>query len=616
MKYFICLLLCIASILISSAQHAGRTTPNGKFMETGKSGGLKIRTATGRQSVNSMTGKSLTTDSIGFEIGLCTYDLQTYHATQNRIYRYPDGTTGAVWIQGNNAISYTDRGTGYNFFDGQQWDNPPLERIENFRTGWPSYNPWESSGEIITCHTSTTNGVCIARRNVKNFGSWEFLMKSGPVGWETLLWSRAVTSGTNNEFLHLVALTPPVRNGGLPYNGQDGSLLYSRSMDGGDSWQISNVQFPETDTNYYYTLLPDCYSFAQPRADKLAFVYGDPWSDLFMMKSIDNGNSWTKFLIFKHPYPKFREETTLVTDTPWVVDGSINVVLDYTGKAHVFFGCIQVQNEIVNNQETTLFPFSDGLGYWNEDMPVLTTTCPDSLFETNQLIGYTQDINGNDTVGEFLEIARFNMSVTSMPNATIDENGNIFLFFTSVMENYDNGDKNYRHVYCRAFANGYWHDFVDLNADPSYTFDDCVFPTVAPFSDDYCYLMFQKDEDPGLFFYPEWPPTDNHQIFIKIKKSELLTGIDPISPSSINHVRNFPNPASGITRFEFENKDPGIMHIVVHNLLGQLVLKTPENRISAGSQSLSLDISGLIRGIYCYSVWLDGQKVSGKMIVD
>lgn len=549
------------------------------------------------------------------DLGFSCFDLQTNHATQNRIFLYPDGTIGAVWIHGNSYVSYIDRGTGYNYYNGLHWLDPPAGRIENVRTGWPSYNPWESAGEIITTHTGTANGVCIARRTIRNFGLWEFLYKPGPLGWETLLWPRSVTSGPNHEFLHLIALTPPVRNGGVPYYGQDGSLLYSRSIDGGNSWQINNFQLPETDTNYYYCLNPDCYSFAFPKADKLAFIYGDPWSDLFLMKSGDNGDTWTKTLIFKHPYPRFKEETTLVTDTPWVTDGAANVVLDNSGKAHVFFGCIQVLNDILHNGETTLFPFSDGLGYWNEDMPVIPSMCPDSLELHNQLVGYMQDVNGNDTIGEFVDIAPFNLSVTSMPNATIDDNGDIFLFFTSIMEHFDNGVQNYRHLFGRAFTNGYWHDFVDLTKDPSYIFADCVFPTVAPLSDDYCYLMFQKDEEPGLFFYPNGIPVDNHHIFMKVSKSELITGIPPDLAGSVSPARCFPNPTLAVANLEFQNNMPGMVYAEVHNAVGEVILRTPSTWKSADKHIVSIDVSSVAPGLYFFTVFMPNNRLSGKFLI-
>ncbi len=36
------------------------------------------------------------------------------------------------------STSYSDRGTGYNFYDGSSWDSYPNARLESSRGGWPS----------------------------------------------------------------------------------------------------------------------------------------------------------------------------------------------------------------------------------------------------------------------------------------------------------------------------------------------------------------------------------------------------------------------------------------------------------------------------------------------
>ncbi len=77
------------------------------------------------------------------EIGNTSYDMQSNRMLQNRIYRHEDGTIGAVWTRGVEAPPYfPDRGTGYNYYDGNCMGFNPLQiSIENFRSGWPSYAP-------------------------------------------------------------------------------------------------------------------------------------------------------------------------------------------------------------------------------------------------------------------------------------------------------------------------------------------------------------------------------------------------------------------------------------------------------------------------------------------
>ncbi len=84
-------------------------------------------------------------------VGKSFYDLQTNSTVGNRIVAYDDGTMGAVWTF-SGETAFTDRGTGYNYFDGSDWGDYPTVRLEDDRTGWPSYAAWGENGEINVCH--------------------------------------------------------------------------------------------------------------------------------------------------------------------------------------------------------------------------------------------------------------------------------------------------------------------------------------------------------------------------------------------------------------------------------------------------------------------------------
>ena len=51
-------------------------------------------------------------------IGTTRYDIQTNSSVQNRINVFDDGTMGATWIMGFTETAFTDRGAGYNYFNG------------------------------------------------------------------------------------------------------------------------------------------------------------------------------------------------------------------------------------------------------------------------------------------------------------------------------------------------------------------------------------------------------------------------------------------------------------------------------------------------------------------
>ena len=134
---------------------------------------------------------------------------------------------------------FSDRGTGYNYFDGTEWDAWPLSRVENIPTNRPTYTAWGENGEMIVSHTVRYWAFYFNPRK-KGTGSWDYSTFAGPEGQEYILWNRAITSGANHNRVHLLALTLPTTHGGTPYQGLDGALLYSYSTDGGLNWYWQN----------------------------------------------------------------------------------------------------------------------------------------------------------------------------------------------------------------------------------------------------------------------------------------------------------------------------------------------------------------------------------------
>lgn len=242
-------------------------------------------------------------------------------------------------------------------------------------------------------------------RDVKGTGTWVESTLVGPVGHEDLLWPRAVTNGTDNMTFHVFSTITPVNNGGSIYNGMDGALLYNRSLDGGVTWDINNIQPPEVTSDEYLAIGGDYYTIAEPKGDILAFVVGGKWTDMFLLKSTNNGDDWEKTLIWEHPYPLFDWNVT-VTDTFYACDGGMGAAIDNYGDVHVVFGITRVGHFEPGNTYTG-YPLVNGLAYWNESMPMFSdgqnTLNPyghidSELIENVNFIGWAQYVNGNGSL--------------------------------------------------------------------------------------------------------------------------------------------------------------------------------------------------------------------------
>jgi len=114
-----------------------------------------------------------------------------------------------------------------------------------------------------------------------------------------------------------------------------------------------------------------------------------------------------------------------------------------------FFGLMRVLNDNLTDSSTSYFPYTNGLGYWNETMPTMHSVNIDTMNNNNRLAAWCLDVNHNDSLGPFKGYGGYYCSLTSMPTATIDNNNTILLFYTMLMDNLDDGTKNYRHIWER-----------------------------------------------------------------------------------------------------------------------------------------------------------------------
>ncbi|MCD4730419.1 MAG: T9SS type A sorting domain-containing protein [Bacteroidales bacterium] len=566
-------------------------------------------------------------------IGNTYYDKQTYATMQNRIYCFDDGTIGATYTIGFDFPNFPyDRGTGYNYFDGSGWGPFPTVRIESQRAGWSSYAPLGENGEIVVAHLSgaVDVGLLINMRETKGTGDWIESLYHGPPGHESVIYPSMVTGGENHNSIYLLSLTRPYVNGGSPYKELDGALLYSRSTDGGESWDILNHVLPGMDSSEYTGFTRDSYTFAKPKDNIVAFVTGSFQHDLFLMKSTDYGQTFEKTIIWDHPYDLITP--TFYTDTFYCVDGSIDVALDVNGNAHVVFG---IMRTYYNMADWKYFKLTDGVGYWNETMPsfssnvnALDPTCgPESeLIVDESLIGWAQDLNGNGTI-DYLDDPTppscfyFSLGISSMVQLVADESNRLFLIYSSFTEMFDNGTMNYRRLFLRSSLNGgqSWGQFYHYDEENLYSiFNEYAFPSCSSFSDDYLYLTFMVDNEPGIYCPGDpCPPGESYIYFAKIPKDEIV-GIKQNNQThnELEVSQNFPNPFTETTTIKVNLQKPADLKLDVINILGQKVYETGLMSAKLGINTLTVKAEVLTPGIYFYTVIAGESSATKKMIIN
>ena len=563
-------------------------------------------------------------------IGETHYDLQSHASMQNRIFVYGDGTIGAVFTYGMEWPNFiNDRGTGYNYFDGNSWGSYPTERIESDRTGWPAYVAWGESGEINCSHYSgaAITGLAFSKRATKGTGAWDMFDFHSPEPLAEYVWPRMTTGGIDHSVIHVIALTMPLANGGVLYQGLDGALLYSRSSDGGNSWVPEHLLMEKLSSNYYVGFSRDTYEI-QAQGGKVAILYGNAWQDLGLLKSTDGGDTWTQTIIWEHPYPFW--QSGQVTDTFYCADGSHALAFDQSGIVHVVFG---INRAYADEVQTHWYPLVGGVGYWNENRPLFSNALnalnpylePGSeLVEDYSLIGWEQDINNNGVWDIIGQPGIYYLGSSSMPQILIDEMNQIFVVYSSVTETYNSGDQDYRHLWCRYSPNGdWWSPFFDMTDSLIHIFDECVFPSIASNSNDYFYLIYQTDNLPGInsLFGPWGWWHENFIRFNKVLKEDVQVGIteNRINKSNDLVLQNYSNPMNERTTILYVLGMDSKVVLKVFNGFGQELFTLVDLYQPAGSYKVDFERGNLSSGIYYYTLEAISekglQKRTNKMLI-
>ena len=556
-----------------------------------------------------------------YQIGTTWYDLQTNHMINSRIQFYPaNSSVAAIWTFGNSPSNFPERGTGYNYFDGTEWLPQPTARIENERTGWPSYAPWGENGEIVIAHLNI--GLKLSRRPVRGEGDWTYVFIPGPENAQEIAWPRIVTSGTNNQVVHMLA------NSYTEYEGQELALLYYRSPDGGDSWDIEAQVIDGLGADYYTQIYSDSWCWAEPLGDTLAFVVASSWNDFVLMKSYDNGDNWEKTVIWEHPYPFFDWDVT-ITDSFFCVDNSASVALDKYGKAHVVFGI----GRVIHNEPGNTYWFTatvDGIGYWNEDMEMFSNDLyalsppqwdyPSSeMIENYNYVGWSQDVDGDGEI-TFLDnyFGYSTHGLSTQPSITIDDQERIFIAYASTTETYHNNEYNFKHIWTRAYSEeGGWTEFIDVTSDLAHIFDECIFPVVAAKSDDYIHLIYNADATPGLALDDDHGYQENRIIYARLDKYDFYPwGVEDQKPGgNILQAQIYPNPISVNSILELSVSVSTKLKIEFFNSCGQCINEIDKGLVNPGLHHISIGTAPGKPGIYFYRIVTGNGSCTGKFLV-
>ena len=554
------------------------------------------------------------------------YDMQSNNSPMERVVCWPDGTIAASWIK-SDVAGYADRGTGYNYFNGTAWGAAPTARIEPVKTGWPNLCIWKGNGELVVAHNSLSTLV-MNTRTTKGTGAWtQTLAPTGPIGSAgtalNLLWPRAITNGSTHQNIHIICVTMPVANGGITYKGLDGALLYYRSLDGGVTFDKKAIQIADLDSIHYNGFGGDTYSWVEPHGDTIAFMHGTVYNGCFLMKSFDNGSTWTKQDILPNYYGK--KTATEVIPGLYGCDGTMAGAMDKNGVFHVAIGRMYQYQDATGSFWR---PGTDGVVYWKSSESHLDTAMMsnlDSLDAHHKLIGYVESNAAGDSIVGF---PYYKGALCNYPSVVIDPWNNIYFLWRGLtVGNPDPTPYNYSHVWGRAWFNGHtkMSPMVDFNADFLYIFQEFAYPEVAKVikNNNKILLVAQTSAQPGSNVaagttYPAVPVHEVSFAYREILTSAFIAASVPTTPTANKNFvgQNYPNPVKGSTSFTVNVDKAATVVVEVSNIMGQTIMTLDKGVVNAGAQKFTIDCNSLTSGIYFYTVKINGESYTHKMIVE
>jgi len=78
----------------------------------------------------------------------------------------------------------------------------------------------------------------------------------------------------------------------------------------------------------------------------------------------------------------------------------------------------------------------------------------------------------------------------------------------------------------------------------------------------------------------------------------------------------YPNPVHGLATLTVNLNQGGNLNVEITNMVGQKVMSFNKGSVNAGTQQFTIDASQLPAGVYFYTLKLEDQKSTGKMVVE
>ena len=576
------------------------------------------------------------------------YDLQSNQYVANRMVQFPNGgvaITATMSHEANQTAS--DRGTGYNYYDGSDWGDQPETRVEPFKTGWPSIAQFGANGEILLAH-GNGHMQCFYRE-VAGEGTWTYVgaLPDTPEGYPYAgasdaypTWPRIVTCGDD----HNIAVAVAAIQHSISSDETDVQCVMWRSENPRDinSWTIdySPLHVTGWDHNEFSA---DDYCMAA-NGHKVALLYsGCLTNSTWLFTSEDDGATWETTKVWENPYEgrSFEYEN----GQPWGMEDTLfmtmngSVVIDNNGVTHVALNTCEIIHTTENESGYYSYYYGravDGILYWN-DTQVAPIQSPDGNphhaarlwwpagdgyvhmeADSTRWIGFIPMYEGAEWNNDLEYIEEYHSKfygASGHPALCCDPDGNLACAFSTpcIDPMYVTGDYYNRHIYMsyRSAADGYWLQVEDdLMDDMIFLLSEGTFSMAAnnTINPGEFWVGFQADDQIGFYWGSNASQTNaSENVIYGCKVVKHLGVEETVAEDVVYNV--YPNPAKDYIVVSSSMDANATITFV--NIAGQTV-KSFNKSLTTGENSISIDLES---GVYFCTINANGFNKTVKVIV-
>jgi hypothetical protein len=116
----------------------------------------------------------------------------------------------------------------------------------------------------------------------------------------------------------------------------------------------------------------------------------------------------------------------------------------------------------------------------------------------------------------------------------------------------------------------------------------------------------------NVYGYPA-TQSDNFEIDAILSQTNPLSINEEVKDADL--FQNFPNPSNGITTVRYSLQNEANVTFEMMDVTGKRIFSTLEGKKNPGTYSLEINTAELNSGIYFYSILVNGNKITKKMII-